>query len=408
MNKKWLLSSTIILLTLFTEVQATPIFASQYKMKCNACHTLAPTLNKTGQQFLRNGFRFSKEDKTLAEAFLDANSSQERVSPISGLAGFNADSKSGDVIEKLNLYFGGSITQTLSVFAVTRSTYNMPVDNKLFDEANSRAYIQWNPQGNTHVIKLGWMDPYAMFSNLNRTLMDNALMGSGLLKKAPSAILKPAWVSAQPRPPAPAVDASPEVKAAYNEMIMPKQPYALPIAYTQAGLMKGIEYSYLYNDKVLFLMNYGIPSSNAYATNDDIEYTVGLQIKELNGYDLGFIYFHQEVANIETDSYIVPIEKSFLNEQLQFQQTFVYKESNQFEEPYYGSQTTLIYQIDEDSQIRTILSLDKDEAKENNSGYSVTYSKSWDDKYLIHITGARHNGAYYDEGILKLSAYYFF
>ncbi len=409
MNNKWLLTASFILLSaFFSEAQATPTFASQYKMKCNSCHTLAPVLNKTGLAFLRNGFRFSKNDKTLADAFLDANSSKERVSPIHGLIGINIDSKNEDLIEKLNLYFGGSLSQTFSLFAVTRSTYNMPKDNKLFDEANSRAYVQWNPVSNEHVVKVGWMDPYAMFSNLNRTLMDNTLMGSGLFKKSPKSALKPTWATKPTLPPPPSDDASAQAKAAYQEKVMPKQPYVLPIAYTQAGLMKGIEYSYLYNDKVMFLVNYGIPSSNTHATNDDREYTVGLQLKDIKSHDMGLIYFHQEVANIETDSYILPIEGSYLRDQLQFQQIFVYKESNQFKEPYYASQTTFIYLLDDAVQLRAILAFDRDEAKEHNNGYSVTYSRMWDDKYLIHLTGARHIGAHYDEGVIKLSAYFFF
>jgi hypothetical protein len=190
-------------------------------------------------------------------------------------------------------------------------------------------------------------------------------------------------------------------------MKMPKQPYKLPVPYAGVGLVKGIEYSYLYNEKVLFLVNYGIPSSPFFADNDDSELTAGFELRDIGGYNFGLIYTHQELGNIESDSYIVPVEKEFLNGQLLFQQSFVYKDSEQYENPYYGSQTTFTYEIDDESQVRAIVSFDQDEAEEFNAGYALTYSKSWDDKYLIHVTGARHKGAFFNESIAKVSIYMF-
>ncbi len=391
----------------FEEVNATPIFAEQYKMRCNACHSLAPTLNSTGLKFLRNGFRFSKDDKTWLEGFLDANSSEERLMPVHGLAGINIDSKSREEIEKLNIYLGGTMTDTVSVYAVTRSTYNMPVNNNLFGETSTRAFVQWNPKSDEHVVKVGWMDPITMFSNTDRTLMDNALMGSGLMKMAPASIKKPTYAVTPPKPPAPGADATPQQIQQYQMAIMPKQPYVLPVPYTGVGLVKGLEYSYLYNEKMMFLVNYGIPTSVTYATDDDSELTTGIEVRDVSGYTLGLIYIHKELGNITSDSYILPIEKHFFDDQLLFQTSFVYKDSDQYADPYYGSQTTLVYQLDENAQIRTILSLDQDEAKENNTGVSITYSRSWNDRYLVHITGARHKGAVFDESIAKFSFYIF-
>jgi hypothetical protein len=63
--------------------------------------------------------------------------------------------------------------------------------------------------------------------------------------------------------------------------------------------------------------------------------------------------------------------------------------------------------LDEDSQIRAIVSLDKDEAEENGIGTAITYSRSWNDRFLLHVTGARHKGAVFDESIAKLSIYIF-
>ncbi len=398
-----------IFVTVFVaqNAEATPIFAEQYKMKCNACHTLTPTLNKTGLQFLRNGFRFSKEDQPWLSKFVDANSS-DSVSPIHGLAGINIDTKSRNEMEKINVYLGGSMTDTISLYSVTRSTYNLKINHNLFGETNTRGFMQWNPMGNEHVLKLGWMDPLTMFSNTDRTLMDNALMGSGLMKKAPKSAIKPSWAMKKTKPKKPAPDATPQQKKKYEMMVMPKQPYKLPVPYTGIGLVKGIEYSYLYNNKALFLVNYGIPTSPSFADDSkDSELTAGVELREIGGYNFGLIYSHQELGNITSDSYILPIEKHFFDDQMMFQQSFVYKDSDQYDEQYYGSQTTLTYCLDEDSQIRGIVSVDRDEAKESGTGLSVTYSKSWNDRFLVHVTGARHKGSVFDESIAKLSFYIF-
>ena len=408
MRNKFLISLFAMLVLAITSANATPIFAEQYKMKCNACHSLTPTLNKTGLQFLRNGFRFSKDDKTWLSGFLDANSSEERLLPIHGLVGMNIDSKSRNEMEKFNIYMGGSLTDTISLYTVTRSTYNLKKNHNLFGESTTRGFFQWNPDGNAHVLKLGWMDPLTMFSNADRVLMDNALMGSGLMKRAPKPSKKPSWAKQRPKPPKPGPNATPQERKKYAMKVMPKQPYKLPVPYTGIGLVKGIEYSYLYDDQALFLVNYGIPTSPAFANDDeDTELTAGIELKDIGGYSVGFIYAHQELGNIESDSYVLPIEKHFFDDTLLFQQSFVYKDSDQYNNPYYGSQTTFTYNLDEDSQIRAIVSLDKDEAKENGIGTAITYSRSWNDRFLLHVTGARHKGAVFDESIAKLSIYIF-
>jgi len=408
MKKRFMLSLLVMFFISLTSANATPIFAEQYKMKCNGCHTLTPTLNQTGLSFLRNGFRFSKDDKPWLEGFLDANSSKERFLPIHGLAGINIDTKSRNEMEKINVYMGGSMTKTISLYTVTRSTYNLKRNHNLFGETNTRGFMQYNPKGNEHVLKIGWMDPLTMFSNTDRTLMDNALMGSGLMKKAPKPSKKPTWAKTPPKPKAPAADATPQEKQKYKVAVMPKQPYILPVPYAGVGLVKGIEYSYLYDNKALFLVNYGIPSSPSYADDsEDSEITMGIELKDVDGFNFGVIYAHQELGNISTDSYIFPIEKQYFNDTFMFQQSFVYKDSDQYDEPYYGSQTTLTYSLDEDSQIRAIVSLDRDEAKESASGTSITYSRSWNDKFLVHLTGARHKGTFFDESIAKLSVYLF-
>jgi hypothetical protein len=303
---------------------------------------------------------------------------------------------------------GGSMTDTLSLYTVTRSTYNQKKNHSLFGEATTRGFLQWNPDGNSHVLKLGWMDPLTMFSNADRVLMDNALMGAGLMKRAPKPSKKPSWAKQRPKPPKPGPNATPQERKQYAMKVMPKQPYKLPVPYTGIGLVKGIEYSYLHNDQALFLVNYGIPTSPSFADDgEDSELTAGIELKDVGGYSVGFIYAHQELGNITSDSYVVPVEKHYFDDQLLFQQSFVYKDSDQYSNPYYGSQTTFTYSLDEDSQVRAIISVDKDEAEENGVGAALTYSRSWNDQFLLHITGARHKGSEFDESIAKVSIYMF-
>jgi hypothetical protein len=372
---------------------------------------MLPTLNKTGLKFLRDGFRFSKDETTTLDGFFKAKSQKQRTDylPIRALVGFNINSKTRKEVDKLILYSGGTLTDTLSFYALTRSNYNTKHNHKLFKESASRAFLQYNPKGNKHVLKLGWMDPLMAISNLNnRTLMDSGLIKASLMKKAPKSKIKPSWAKTPPKPKKPGPDATPQQKKKYQMMAMPKQPYKLPVPYTGIGLVKGLEYSYLYNDQALFLVNYGIPTAPPFADDDeDNELTAGVELKDVGGYSIGLIYSHQELGNISSDSYILPIEKHFFGDQFLFQTSFVYKDSDQYDEPYYGSQTTFTYQLDPDSQLRTILSVDKDEAKETGTGIAVTYSKSWKDKYLLHLTGARHKGEVFDESIAKLSFYMF-
>jgi len=408
MKKSLFLSLFVIFFASLTQLQATPVFAKQYNQKCNACHSMMPTLNATGQRFLRNGFRFSKDDPTMLSNFLEAKDNAGRLLPFSGLIGINTDTRSRKIVEKVNMYFGGSATDTISVYAITRSNFNTKNNHNLFGDTNSRTFVQYNPKGAEHVVKVGWMYPLTQFGNSGRMIMDNGLMGSGLMKKAPKSKLKPSFAKKKPQPKKPAPNATPQQLKKYAMMKMPKEPYKLPSIKSGIQSIKGVEYSYLYDDSVIFVVNAGVPVSMKSTTNDDFQVTAGAQLFQSNhGYNFGFIYSHQEVGNIETDSYMIPFEKDFFDGQFTYVANLVYTDSSQYFNPYYGFENTLVYQIDDDTQVRGILSFDKDEAKQSNSGYSVTYSKLWSERYLIHLSGARIKGVAFDESLAKLSLYMF-
>jgi hypothetical protein len=371
---------------------------------------MLPTLNEQGLKFLRDGFRFLKDETTTLEGFIHADSQKMRTDylPIRALVGFNINTKTRKEVDKLNLYSGGTLTDTVSFYAITRSTYNAKHNHSLFGESASRAFLQYNPMGNEHVLKLGWMDPLMGISNLsNRTLMDSGLIKAGLMKKAPKSVIKPSWAKRPPQPAKPGPDASFQELKKYQMAIMPKQVYKPSVPYAGFGLVKGIEYSYLYNEKALFLVNYGIPTAESFADEEDTQLTAAVELQDMQGYNIALVYLHKELSNIDIDSFIVPVEKYFMDEQLLFRTNFVYKDSSQYDNAYYGSQTSFTYGIDEDTHVRVIYDLNKDEAQETNQGLSFTYSKLWNDRVVMHLTGARHKGAVFNESVAKFSLYLF-
>jgi hypothetical protein len=372
---------------------------------------MLPTLNKTGLKFMRDGFRFDRNETTTLDGFINAKSWKERTQylPITALVGFNINSKDRNDVDKLNLYSGGTLSDTWSFYAITRSNYNSKSNHLLFSEPASRAFVQWNPKGDEHVLKIGWMDPLMAISNLNnRTLMDSGLIKAGLKKKAPKSVVKPSWVKPKPKPKAPSADASPQEKKKYAMMIMPKKTYKPSVPYAGFGLMKGVEYSYLYNNKALFLVSYGIPTAESFADDsEDTQLTMAIELQNVDGYNFGAVYLHKEIANIEIDSYILPVEKYFMNEQLLLRTNFVYKDNSQYDEPYYGSQSSMTYVVDDDTQVRAIYDISRDEAKATNTGLSFTYSRQWNDRFIVHLTAARHKGEVFDESVAKFSLYIF-
>jgi hypothetical protein len=372
---------------------------------------MLPTLNAAGLKFMRNGFRFSKDETTTLDGFINAKSWKERTAnlPITGLIGFNVNSKDRTDTDKLNLYSGGTLTDTLSFYAITRSSYNTKHNHLLFSEPSSRAFLQYNPMENKHAIKVGWMDPLMAISNLNnRTLMDSGLIKAGLVKQAPKSAIKPSWAKSKPKPKAPSVDASEQEKKKYAMMIMPKKMYKPSVPYAGFGLVKGLEYSYLYNEKALFLVSYGVPTAESFANDEeDTQLTAAIELQDIVGTNIGLVYLHKELGNLDIDSYILPVERYFMNEQLLLRTNFVYKDSSQYDNPYYGSQSSMTYGIDEDTHVRVIYDISKDEAEEINRGLSFTYSKLWEDRFIMHLTAARHKGKVFDESVAKLSLYMF-
>ncbi len=131
--------------------------------------------------------------------------------------------------------------------------------------------------------------------------------------------------------------------------------YQTPIQNASIGNMKGVEYSYLFNNKLMALISYGesIDKGNQGANSkgnnqqqnldDNYQLIGGLQYKTDNGYSVGIIYNRYEKMGQDNFSILLPIEKSF--DKAQLISTLVYKDETAQEDSYYGIENSLIYSI---------------------------------------------------------------
>ncbi|MBN2823995.1 MAG: hypothetical protein JXQ76_01625 [Campylobacterales bacterium] len=177
----------LMVITLLSDiVNATPILARQYELKCNACHVgVPPTLNKAGQEFLRNGMRFSASDTTTLKSFLRE---KKKLLPVGFFVGglsksIEADiqtprgtmSKTNDVTNPmLTLFVGGSLSDNFSTFIGARFAYSKKDSDsseRTFNLIKRKAYLQYN-QGRNHIFRAGILYPYPETSE-NSGLADN-------------------------------------------------------------------------------------------------------------------------------------------------------------------------------------------------------------------------------------------
>ncbi len=165
----------VSLLMVLSEVSnATTIFSRQYNMTCGACHIgVPPTLNSTGELFLRNGMRFSKSDVTTLQRFL---SDEESVVPLGLFAGIatkniNAElqTKKGSVTQKndvqnpiVTAFLAGSLSESFSIFLGAQYVYaqkSQQDKTKEFRHNRSKAYLQYN-HGTDQIARGGIIYPY--------------------------------------------------------------------------------------------------------------------------------------------------------------------------------------------------------------------------------------------------------
>ena len=325
-----------IVFTYTTSLFATPQFAREQQVNCSVCHTNIPMLTKTGKSFLRNGFRFSKTDKTSLKKFLYPNEDTPRHFPFALMLKEVYSTNNHDNLEKIKLFSGGSLTQNLSFFALTKKTFNHIKGKEtpnLFQEKTSKIYFQLNEQENKHVLRIGLMSPFTQFGNTKKAFSDSEIKGGSYYK-------------------------TPQKQASFLNY-------------------KGAEYSYLLNNKWLFLFSYGKTLS------DKKQFITGMKYSTDTNLNISVIY--NKLKNNEKYNYslLFPIEKTYNNFILNT--VFVYKNNININN-YYGIENSLVYNINDSSNIRTIINIDKDKNDEKNYSYSLSYTKILQSRWMFRLT----------------------
>ncbi|MEA2047204.1 MAG: hypothetical protein U9O64_02005 [Campylobacterota bacterium] len=158
-----------LLMVLSEATNATTIFARQYNMTCGACHIgVPPTLNATGEQFLRNGMRFSQSDTTTLQRFLAKEESLIPFGMFAGIGRMNMEAKlqtkqgsvtqSNDVHNPIVTFFlAGSLSEHFSIFLGSQYVYAQKTQQdktKEFRRNRSKAYLQYN-HGSEQIVRGG-------------------------------------------------------------------------------------------------------------------------------------------------------------------------------------------------------------------------------------------------------------
>ncbi len=349
---------------LYGKSYSIPTFAREYQVDCIACHTNIPQLNEVGERFLRNGFRFSKNDIVLFQEFIKSEE-KKRFEPISIMVGFSYADKdnAGNLSMGTKLYLAGTITDTLSLFASTKQDFNYKGENviNMFKEQSSIFYIQFAPDEPTHLFRLGLMSPLTEFGNIQKSFADSGLVG---IRLKPSGGI-----------------------------------YKTPLQSAGVSNIKGIEYSIMPTDKFMFLISAGkltiqpggtqttsitttttSKKNKSLLTNileenpdwDNYQILTGVKFLSGTGYSLSFILNKNKNNGTENNSYLLSFERNVFPIYLTSVIAYV---DNDKKDNYYGIQNAITYAITQNDYIRTIISIGKYEAKDTDYGYSLLYSK---------------------------------
>jgi hypothetical protein len=157
---------TIIFLALISvTAQAIPIFAKKYDMSCTSCHTKPPALNKMGKKFIRDGFKLSIYEKSSLEMLVTNEFSEKKI-PLDVLYVSVYDKDVDNMIQKIKVHMGGSITQSLSFLGFVSSGWYLnskDATQRFFEEKTSMYYFQYGLDDSKHVFRAGSMFPLAQF-----------------------------------------------------------------------------------------------------------------------------------------------------------------------------------------------------------------------------------------------------
>ncbi len=394
------ISIILVLLLFLQSVNATPVFARQYSLQCVTCHTRQPALNEFGMMFLRNGFRLSKDEITALDK---SSANEDRHYPVGAVVGLNYDSDDKFQTET-KLFLTGSLTKTLSFYGIIKEISNNSGQNspEFFDDKGSRYYLQYNPQGNTHVLRAGLLSPLTQLGNVKRA---GALAGLNS-----------------------------------DEAIQGSNKYKSPLQNSGVEKVRGFDYSYLRNN-ILFGIAYGntINISNSNSGNhtgtgnsnglsfgddgelssgnnsgsgsgnnsgsgssgnnsdDDYNFVASVGYTTRSGYKLGLIYNRFKTKGNNQYSFILPFENNFNS--FRFNSSLVYKNSSA-ENDYYGLENAFTIPLKSSEFIKVIVNADIDEEENNNYGYSLSYSKMFGNMFMLTLTTVGIETNYENDAII--------
>ena len=345
----------IFFVAMFTlNLEANPVLARQYDMACSACHSQVPALNDMGLSFVRNGFRTSKYDPTALKSFLDDNSSKRHY-PIGAMIGLSDNSHSDQLNRLVKLYLSGSLTDSISLMALTKEVFNDKDDQKLFQSNNSQLYLQYNYLEAKHVFRAGLLSPFTQLGNIHRSMGHSGL----------------------------------HISAGHGEQ------YFSPLQYANVKQIKGAEYSYLTDNNILILFSYGnaVEDSSSQHCSGHGEGTIdekgenaflsGITYKTDSNYKIGLVYNYNEMDGYNQYSFIVPIEKEY--EHLIWNSSLVY--ANDSNNDYIGMENAFSFPLRDMEYIKAIVNVDRDENDQTNFGYSIGYTKVYNMFYFGVVAG---------------------
>jgi hypothetical protein len=172
--------------------------------------------------------------------------------------------------------------------------------------------------------------------------------------------------------------------------------YVSPLGYADVRKIKGAEYSYLFDNNILFLVSYGEQVANhgdhGNQINDDNNdaFLTGITYTTAENYKIGLIYNYVDTESDDFYSLIVPIEKEY--SMLTWNSSLVY--ANISDDDYIGLESAFTFPLGDMEHIKAIFNVDSDENDNTNYGYSLGYTKIYKMFFFEAAAGRVNTEAY--------------
>jgi len=329
---------SILLLTAL-HLYATPQFAREYNVQCSACHSAVPVLNETGRDFLRNGLRFSFDEKTTLQKLTEDRNTT--YIPAAILLGVKYNSIRSDVKVAVKPFIAGTLTKEDSLFLTVGKNKNI--------------YYQKNLHQQNHVIRAGFLSVYTQLSSINKIFSGT---GTSCNNDDCTNIFK------------------------------------TPLQKASIQSLKGVEYSYKRADSLL-LLSLGRTQDNTNrktcVDKYDLDYANRTQIAaslkhSFNGYNLGIVYGKLQNSELTDYSIVSFLDKDF--ERFSAHIAYIYKKDKDFD--YHGAEGMVSYKYDDTAFIKTTCSYDDDNLY-NNSSATIGFEKFFNHILFSSYIGYRYN-----------------